>query len=128
MKSVWIIAGLAVLLSSAAIAQPREREGKQAQLAHAYYLDLCAGCHGAEGRGDGPSGRAYVGSPSLDLTRIAQRHGGSLEARELRALIEAHPEGWIEILRPSAGEQGRRSIARHRIALIAEHVEKLQQP
>lgn len=39
------------------------------------YLAHCASCHGKTGRGDGPV-NPFLRSPSPDLTRIAQRHGG----------------------------------------------------
>src|SRR5688572_11005515 len=38
------------------------------------YVSYCAGCHGSEGKGDGPVGRA-LNVPPADLTTIARRHG-----------------------------------------------------
>jgi len=40
------------------------------------YQGACAGCHGAEGRGDGPMA-ALLTLPVPDLTGIAARNGGT---------------------------------------------------
>ena len=39
------------------------------------YQRLCAGCHGASGRGDGPRAAEGLSRP-VDLTTLAARHGG----------------------------------------------------
>lgn len=41
----------------------------------ALYHDYCAGCHGASGRGDGPSAVGLARKPA-DLTQIAAKNGG----------------------------------------------------
>jgi mono/diheme cytochrome c family protein len=42
------------------------------------YLDACAGCHGATGRGDGPNAAALTVEVP-DLSRIAARAGGAFD-------------------------------------------------
>jgi mono/diheme cytochrome c family protein len=39
------------------------------------YHDYCSGCHGDDGRGDGPAAAGLARKPA-DLTRIAARNGG----------------------------------------------------
>lgn len=41
----------------------------------ALFHDYCAGCHGADGKGDGPAAIGLARKPA-DLTRIAARNGG----------------------------------------------------
>lgn len=48
---------------------------------------FCASCHGKEGRGDGPV--AATLKPKVpDLTRIAERHGGTFPADSVRETID----------------------------------------
>jgi len=52
---------------------------------------LCASCHGATGRGDGPvAPLVKVGVP--DLTRIAFRDGGEFPAEDVRRIIDGRSE------------------------------------
>jgi mono/diheme cytochrome c family protein len=47
----------------------------------------CADCHGEDGRGNGP--RAFVLTvPPPDLTRLAERHGGTFPREQVSALID----------------------------------------
>lgn len=56
------------------------------------YVDLCAGCHGPSGRGDGPSA-AGLDVPPADLTRIAARNGGVFPKVEVMAQIDGYAKG-----------------------------------
>ena len=58
-----------------------ELSGKQ------LFQHLCASCHGAAGRGDGPVA-AVLKSKVPDLTRIAERHGGTFPQDQVRQVIE----------------------------------------
>ncbi len=51
------------------------------------YDHQCASCHGTTGRGDGPL-RPFLVKPPSDLTLLAQRHGGSLDERRVREMID----------------------------------------
>lgn len=71
----WMLRVLGVAAAMAAVAglvacQPVP----QADGARLYH-DFCAGCHGADGRGDGPAAVGLARKPA-DLTRIAARNGG----------------------------------------------------
>src|SRR5690606_16728544 len=51
------------------------------------YEQLCASCHGVDGRGDGPVAPLIkVGVP--DLTRLAARDGGEFPAEDVRFIID----------------------------------------
>jgi len=58
----------------------------------ASYADLCAGCHGSNGRGNGPSQLARALHPS-DLTRIALRNGGEFPREAVMAMIDRYAKG-----------------------------------
>lgn len=55
----------------------------------ALYSDYCAGCHGAEGRGDGPSAAGLTHRPA-DLTRIATRRGGVFPLARVMSVIDGY--------------------------------------
>ena len=58
------------------------RAGETAQPAMADFTVLCAPCHGADGKGDGPQARHLHRKPA-DLTRIAARNGGAFPAERV---------------------------------------------
>ena len=58
-----------------------------AELGEPVYLRHCAACHGADGRGDGPSAGALRVAPA-DLTRIAARRGGTFPDGEVARYID----------------------------------------
>jgi mono/diheme cytochrome c family protein len=51
------------------------------------YQRLCAGCHGAKARGDGPRAADSLARPA-DLTRLPSRSGGGLDRARVAALLE----------------------------------------
>src|SRR5271166_2949921 len=50
------------------------------------FRNYCASCHGVDGRGNGPASRALKQDAS-DLTRLAQRNGGSFPTVHVRTTI-----------------------------------------
>lgn len=59
------------------------------------YVRLCASCHGAGGRGDGPCADELRVRPA-DLTRLAARHGGTFPREDVedtlsgKRVVRAH--------------------------------------
>lgn len=51
------------------------------------YMRFCASCHGATGAGDGPVGQGMAVMVP-DLTGLADRQGGMLDADSLREIID----------------------------------------
>ncbi len=64
----------------------------EVQTSRATYLDLCAGCHGASGRGDGPAAPGLTARPA-DLTQIAVRNGGVFPRVAVMAKIHGYARG-----------------------------------
>ncbi|MBK5935143.1 cytochrome c [Rhodovulum imhoffii] len=62
------------------------------QTGRALYADLCAGCHGPTGRGDGPAAAGLSPVPA-DLTTIAARNGGVFPMTEVMATIDGYTKG-----------------------------------
>jgi mono/diheme cytochrome c family protein len=55
------------------------------------FASSCAGCHGAAGRGNGPVAD-FLAVPVPDLTRIAQRRGGTFSEDEIFRIIDGQSE------------------------------------
>lgn len=85
------------------------------------YQRLCASCHGADARGDGPVAPTLkVATP--DLTRLAARDGGEFPTEDVRRIIDGRSDrrahgprdmpiwGWQ--LYDAAGENGADARAR----------------
>jgi mono/diheme cytochrome c family protein len=53
----------------------------------AEFLQYCASCHGAEGKGDGPLAEELRTAPA-DLTRIAHRRGGAFPDSQIAETID----------------------------------------
>jgi len=51
------------------------------------YLTYCQGCHGVDGKGDGPAASALRQKPA-DLTRLWQRYGTPLDRERLARYID----------------------------------------
>ena len=55
------------------------------------YQQLCASCHGFEGRGDGPvASLIKIGVP--DLTRLAWRNGGGFPTDNVRQVVDGRSD------------------------------------
>jgi mono/diheme cytochrome c family protein len=103
------------------------------------FISLCASCHGAQARGDGPVAPLLVTPPS-DLTRIAQRNGGRFTADTVQRFIDGRevrrthgPRDmpvWGRMLYFSAEEDDRaaRAHADAEIAKIVEYLRSIQEP
>ncbi len=57
------------------------------ELGYRSYMDACAGCHGSEARGDGPTA-ALLTVPVPDLTRFAARNDGAFDVAAVVRLID----------------------------------------
>lgn len=55
----------------------------------ALYDEFCVACHGASGRGDGPSAAGLSRKPA-DLTRISARHGGTFPMAYVLSTIDGY--------------------------------------
>ena len=100
------------------------------------YEQLCAACHGAAGKGDGPVAEVLT-TPAPDLTRIAARRGGEFPREELirlidgREQVDAHGsqqmpvwgyEFWIDA---GGGAFSERKVA-ETLAALVDYIESIQ--
>jgi mono/diheme cytochrome c family protein len=100
------------------------------------YLRYCASCHGREGRGDGPVAPA-LGEKPIDLTRIAEEHGGKFaldavcEAIDGTRTVRAHGVSempiWGEVFQSDPGTPlEQQLLAGGRVIAIARYLRTLQ--
>ena len=75
-------ATLAIFLAAGLSAEAQEMTYGQAE-----FLNSCAACHGTDGHGDGPMAEV-LNTPPADLTRIAERNGGSFPYWKVFATID----------------------------------------
>lgn len=82
MRTIATALGLAAILATGACTS---RLG----LGQSTYMDFCAGCHGADGRGAGEVARTLTRQPP-DLTLIAQRNGGTFPQVSVMTTIDGY--------------------------------------
>jgi len=102
------------------------------------YLTHCQGCHGLEGRGDGPAAGS-LRTPPADLTRLWKTYGTPLERKRLaqyidgRGLLEVHGSREMPLwgdeffedappLTPNLVEGAKQ----HLISVLVEYLETIQ--
>jgi len=70
----------------------------------AIYLARCIGCHGIEGRGDGPIAKNLIGPPPGNLTDAEWKHGEHPN-QVIQVIAEGIPntrmDGWGKVLDPA---------------------------
>ena len=99
------------------------------------YATYCAGCHGRDGKGDGPVAPALK-VPPADLTTIAKRNGGQFRASIVEGTLNgtraqepssAHGTSempiWGSIFRQL---DTRESVTKVRVENLVKHVESIQ--
>ncbi|WP_425049698.1 c-type cytochrome [Psychromarinibacter sp. S121] len=65
---------------------------QESETGESNYLNLCAGCHGDDGRGAGPAADSLEATPA-DLTLIAARNGGAFPMVEVMSKIDGYAKG-----------------------------------
>jgi mono/diheme cytochrome c family protein len=102
----------------------------------AIYMQSCAACHGAEGRGNGPVAPALVQSPA-DLTQLSLRNHGLFPRDEIVAIVSGERDVlehgtrempvWSQRFGPSSGATGIAAVyARRRLELLIGFLESIQ--
>jgi mono/diheme cytochrome c family protein len=125
-------AALAAALALPATAQDGPSAGEQE------YMNSCASCHGAEGRGDGPlADLMTVEVP--DLTGIAERNDGAFPFQEVFMIIDGRTDVrghgypmpvWGRRYEEAAAEHGpygQEVVVRGRILSLVRHLEQIQE-
>ena len=93
----------------------------------------CAACHGTDAKGGGPAASSLKTTPP-DLTRIAQRRGGSFPAQQVERIITgeetspaAHGSREMPIWGPIFGQiQRDQDLGKVRVRNLAKYLESLQ--
>lgn len=97
--SVGAAAVLALLVACAPISMPEPSEGR------AFFVQNCASCHGASGRGDGPASANLTPKPA-DLTVLARGNGGTFPTARALSYIWGDPvEGHLNRVMPEFGDR-----------------------
>lgn len=140
--SQWMVKGAALAacaigLGGTALAQDMTDFGR------ALYVESCASCHGAGGKGDGPL-RAFMSKAPSDLTTLTKRYGGAFptqfvwEVVDGRTSSEIGPHGnrempvWGSEFRMQAGNQpelapkGPEWFVRGRILALLDYLARIQ--
>lgn len=101
------------------------------------FTDFCAGCHGLSGKGDGEMAGTLTRRPP-DLTRLAQRNGGTFPTTQVMAKIWGYTGGkggavmpnfgplLDSDLMPYDGGDGILTPTPGRLVQIAEHLQAIQ--
>ena len=131
-------AAVVCMISLAAVASAGEEETRSLELGKAAYLQYCASCHGASGRGDGPVAASLATAP-LDLTKIAARRDGEFPEGQIaefidgRRWVSAHGPREMPVWGEQFGEGTPGSVhhetaALGRILLVVEYLRTIQDP
>jgi cytochrome c553 len=108
------------------------------ELGEPIYQRYCASCHGADGRGAGPTAHALT-TPPADLRRIAARRGGTFSDAEIarkidgRFDIQAHGSRempiWGGVFSSDIPDgDTAESITRGKLAVLIEYLKSIQDP
>lgn len=102
------------------------------------YATLCAGCHGADGKGNGPAAAGLTPRPA-DLTLIARDHGGTFPRAQVMSRIYGYTMGSSDTPMPAFGHllegktvlydsgDGRQTPTPWRLVALSQYLERLQQ-
>ncbi|MCU0952793.1 MAG: cytochrome c [Burkholderiaceae bacterium] len=91
MHSVLTTCALAACVLLLLVPVPSAQAQPQADPGSREYAAHCAECHGPTGVGDGPRARDSK-LPVPDLTRLAQRAGGSFPTERVRRVIDGRDD------------------------------------
>ena len=80
MKTWALLAGFLFATAGTSQAVQKDADSQTLGAGRALYLERCAACHGAAGKGDGPVAPSLKG-PVADLTRLPRKDGAIDEAR-----------------------------------------------
>lgn len=127
-------ASLSVAMAQTAVPDPGKQE----------FMDNCAACHGADGRGNGPLGELLRKSPP-DLTLLAKKNQGVLPINRLYTVVDGADvpshgtrdmpvwgrEYKIEAaqqLREARGQYDSAALVRARVLVLLEYISRIQAP
>lgn len=124
-----LLAGLAAAFLAPAAFAGNGNPGRDA------YFRYCSACHGITGQGDGEVAASLRAQPT-DLTRLAEKHGGTYPYEEVRQSIDgrkriaAHGSSampvWGEVFVEERTYEKPEAHARSQVSLIASYLAAIQ--
>jgi mono/diheme cytochrome c family protein len=121
----WLLVTNVVLLA-------QERPSQAVNIGRGLFMTYCASCHGATGRGDGPSADEFWRRPA-DLTQVAKNNGGvfddvlvhrSIDGRSVKAHGNLEMPVWGDAFKWRLGLD--EDAVRQRIEALVRYVESIQ--
>lgn len=95
------------------------------------YKTWCSSCHGATGKGDGPTASELKTRPA-NLTQLAKKNGGKFPTEKVRnyiegtAVVAAHGSREMPVWGSFFRQIGDDKAATYRIVTLASYLESLQ--
>lgn len=137
MRKFGILPGVFVLGTFVVATPARAAEPTVADVGRGSFEQYCSGCHGLEGKGDGPF-VPYLKTPPPNLTTIAKRNGGTFPETKIaeiidgRRLLPAHGTAdmpiWGQVFVAAApGPQGKEASSRGQITLLLAYLRSIQE-
>ena len=129
---------LASLLAATLLTACASQPPSGAKAGAALYQTSCAGCHGADAKGNGAVG-PVIGTRPPDLTRIAARRGGNFPELEVFRIIDGqadlsahgprHMPVWgYEFFGTDADDEVAHRQAEDKIDSLVSYLRSLQRP
>jgi mono/diheme cytochrome c family protein len=97
------------------------------------FVEYCAPCHGAEGKGNGPAAGAMKSQPT-DLTQLAKKHEGKYPANSVASVLKfgggpgAHGSADMPVWGPllQSLDKFHDAVVQQRISNLVSYIESLQ--
>ena len=135
LSALLVAAGLCFAQQPATQPEVKQAPIKQTSAASGkdMFVQYCAACHGAEGKGNGPAAPAMKVQPT-DLTQLAKKNGGKYPSNQVAAVLKFGngdgPHGskdmplWGPLLRSL--DKYHDEVVQQRVANIVSYIETLQ--
>lgn len=131
--SIALFAGIAGLAQKQTAANPDTKHQALSMDGHVLYVEYCASCHGADGKGIGPM-TEWLKIQAPDLTRLSMREGGKFPFMRVQKVIlgeqnvtSGHGTREMPVWGPIFSEVARdQDMGRMRVYNVAEYLEKIQ--
>jgi mono/diheme cytochrome c family protein len=143
LKKSMILLGTLVVVTSLCLAQDTTNQQpvvkqtpiKQTSAASGkeMFVQYCAPCHGADGRGNGPAASAMKSQPT-DLTQLARKHDGKYPANSVASVLKfgggpgAHGSAEMPVWGPllQSLDKFHDTVVQQRISNIVSYIETIQ--
>jgi mono/diheme cytochrome c family protein len=137
-QTVVLIALLLVVFSASTQDEPTAKKAPTEPAAVVFgkqtYVEYCAVCHGANGRGIGPAA-STLKTPPADLTTLAKRHDGKFPDEYVAEIVrfgkpvQAHGSADMPVWGPIFGlrDNSNEVAVRRRIKNLCEYLATLQE-